>query len=47
MVGLLTFLTVGTAVAIDLWKLLDIRRGLPIVSEDVEMYAAIASLTLP
>ncbi|PWN21294.1 hypothetical protein BCV69DRAFT_282030 [Microstroma glucosiphilum] len=28
MVGLLTFLTVGTAVLVDLWKLLDINRGL-------------------
>ncbi|KAG8724083.1 hypothetical protein FRC09_000425 [Ceratobasidium sp. 395] len=27
MVGLFTFLTVGTAVCIDLWNLLDIRRG--------------------
>jgi dolichyl-phosphate-mannose-protein mannosyltransferase len=35
MVGLLTFMTVGTAVAIDLWKLLDIRRGLPIVRDNV------------
>lgn len=28
MVGLFTFMTIGTAVAWDLWKLLDIRRGL-------------------
>ncbi|GAA99574.1 glycosyltransferase family 39 protein [Mixia osmundae IAM 14324] len=27
MVGLFTFFTVGTAVVIDLWKLLDVRRG--------------------
>lgn len=27
MVGLLTFLTVGSAVLVDLWNLLDIRRG--------------------
>jgi len=32
MVGLLTFMTVGTAVGLDLWNLLDIRRGLTIVS---------------
>lgn len=32
MVGLLTFMTVGTAVLVDLWTLLDIRRGIPIVS---------------
>lgn len=30
MVGLLTFLTVGSAVAVDLWKLLDIKRGLTV-----------------
>jgi dolichyl-phosphate-mannose-protein mannosyltransferase len=30
-VGLFTFVTIGGAVAIDLWNLLDIRRGLPIV----------------
>lgn len=28
MVGLFTFITIGSAVAWDLWKLLDIRRGL-------------------
>lgn len=27
MVGLFTFLTIGTAVCVDLWNLLDIRRG--------------------
>lgn len=31
MVGLFAFMTVGTAVVIDLWNLLDIRRGLTIV----------------
>jgi dolichyl-phosphate-mannose-protein mannosyltransferase len=30
-VGLFTFITIGSAVAIDLWNLLDYRRGLPIV----------------
>lgn len=32
MVGLFAFCTVGTAVVIDLWNLLDIKRGLTIVS---------------
>lgn len=32
MVGLFAFLTVGTAVLIDMWTLLDIRRGHSIVS---------------
>jgi len=32
MVGLFAFLTVGTAVAIDLWNLLDVKRGYTIVS---------------
>ena len=32
MVGLLTFMAIGSAVAIDLWNLLDIRRGLTLVS---------------
>ncbi|TIB73487.1 hypothetical protein E3Q18_03186 [Wallemia mellicola] len=27
MVGLFTFLTIGMAVAVDLWKILDVRRG--------------------
>lgn len=31
MVGLFAFLTVGSAVLIDLWNLLDYKRGLPIV----------------
>lgn len=35
MVGLLTFMTVGTAVALDLWTLLDIKRGLSMVSDAV------------
>lgn len=30
-VGLFTFVTIGCAVAVDLWNLLDYRRGLPIV----------------
>ena len=30
-VGLFTFVTIGAAVAVDLWNLLDYRRGLPIV----------------
>ena len=32
MVGLFAFMTVGTAVVIDLWNLLDIRRGYTLVS---------------
>lgn len=32
MVGLFTFLTIGVAVAIDLWNILDIRRGHTMVS---------------
>lgn len=31
MVGLFAFLSVGTAVAIDLWNLLDVKRGLTMV----------------
>jgi len=31
MVGLLTFATIGTGVLIDLWQLLDIRKGLTMV----------------
>ena len=31
-VGLFTFFTIGGAVAVDLWNLLDYRRGLPIVT---------------
>jgi dolichyl-phosphate-mannose-protein mannosyltransferase len=31
-VGLFTFVTIGSAVAYDLWNLLDYRRGLPMVS---------------
>lgn len=31
MVGLFAFMTVGTAVIIDLWYLLDIKRGLTVV----------------
>jgi len=30
-VGLFTFVTIGSAVAYDLWNLLDYKRGLPIV----------------
>ena len=30
-VGLFTFITIGSAVAVDLWNLLDYRRGLPMV----------------
>jgi len=30
-VGLFTFFTIGAAVAVDLWNLLDYRRGLPMV----------------
>jgi dolichyl-phosphate-mannose-protein mannosyltransferase len=30
-VGLFTFITIGGAVAVDLWNLLDYQRGLPIV----------------
>lgn len=32
MVGLFTFMTIGTAVLVDLWNLLDIRRGHTMVS---------------
>lgn len=32
MVGLFAFMAVGTAVAVDLWNLLDYRRGLTMVS---------------
>jgi dolichyl-phosphate-mannose--protein O-mannosyl transferase len=32
MVGLFTFMSVGSAVAIDLWNIMDIRRGFPMVS---------------
>lgn len=31
MVGLFTFLTVGTAVLVDLWDVLDIKRRYPMV----------------
>jgi dolichyl-phosphate-mannose-protein mannosyltransferase len=27
MVGLFTFLTIGTAVLVDLWDILDVRKG--------------------
>ena len=30
-VGLFTFITIGSAVAIDLWNLLDYRLGMPMV----------------
>jgi dolichyl-phosphate-mannose-protein mannosyltransferase len=30
-VGLFTYFTIGGAVAVDLWNLLDYKRGLPIV----------------
>lgn len=33
MVGLFAFLTVGTAVILDLWNLLDIKRGLTLVRD--------------
>jgi dolichyl-phosphate-mannose--protein O-mannosyl transferase len=32
-VGLFTFITIGSAVCVDLWNLLDYRRGLPMVSK--------------
>lgn len=32
MVGLFAFLTVGTAVLIDMWNLLDVRKGYNLVS---------------
>lgn len=35
MVGLMTFSTVGAAVVVDLWNLLDIRRGLTMVRNQV------------
>ena len=39
MVGLFAFLSVGTAVAVDLWNLLDVKRGLTIVSSPSETSA--------
>ena len=32
-VGLFTFFTIGSAVAVDLWNLLDYKRGLPMVPQ--------------
>lgn len=32
MVGLFTFLTIGTAVLVDLWDILDIKKGHSMVS---------------
>jgi hypothetical protein len=46
MVGLFTFLTIGTAVCIDLWNLLDIRRGHTMVRLFVQLYACIAYTSL-
>jgi hypothetical protein len=34
MVGLLTFLSVGSCVLVDLWNLLDIKRGYTLVSSE-------------
>ena len=42
MVGLFAFLAVGTAVVIDLWNLLDIRRGLTIVRRRFETVLIVA-----
>ena len=36
MVGLFTFATVGAAVLYDLWDILDIRKGLSMVSIDMK-----------
>lgn len=35
MVGLLTIMSVGTAVIVDLWNILDVRRGVPMVRASV------------
>jgi dolichyl-phosphate-mannose-protein mannosyltransferase len=32
MVGLFTFFTIGTAVLVDMWDILDIRKRYPMVS---------------
>jgi dolichyl-phosphate-mannose-protein mannosyltransferase len=32
MVGLFTFFTIGTAVLVDLWDILDVRKGHTMVS---------------
>jgi dolichyl-phosphate-mannose--protein O-mannosyl transferase len=40
MVGLFMFLTVGSAVIVDLWNILDVRRGLTMVS-DLRPHAAV------
>lgn len=34
MVGLLTFLTIGTAVLVDLWDILDVKKGHTMVCLD-------------
>ncbi|PWN50026.1 putative PMT4-dolichyl-phosphate-mannose--protein O-mannosyltransferase [Violaceomyces palustris] len=48
MVGLFTFMTIGTAVALDLWRLLDIRRGIPMEHIAKHFFArAFALIILP
>lgn len=44
MVGLLTFLTVGSAVLFDLWNLLDIRRGLTMQHVAKHFFARVVGL---
>lgn len=45
MVGLFAFMTVGTAVLVDMWNLLDIRRGLTMVRRRFDcLYAHADSL---
>ncbi|CDS82034.1 probable PMT4-dolichyl-phosphate-mannose--protein O-mannosyltransferase [Sporisorium scitamineum] len=46
MVGLFTFMTIGTAVAWDLWKLLDIRRGLEIEHVARHLFARFFALII-
>lgn len=46
MVGLFTFLTIGMAVAIDLWGMLDIRRGHPMVCHLIDSSQALSCLII-
>lgn len=53
MVGLLMFLTVGSAVCIDLWNILDVRRGYSMVGQQkrnpltVKRMNSLSSFLLP
>lgn len=44
MVGLFTFMTVGTAVVWDLWNLLDIRRGYTMVRRCLQPHPPLSRL---